>query len=79
MPKYTVAKYIYEGTFEYMIRLHCRQAPGKATYKTWYLSNKDYTLNQVKLYRNARMAELEKVGLRGGCRKMLTSDTIGMM
>jgi len=78
MPKYTVAKYIYEGQFEYLIRLHCCDDSRVATYKTWYLSNKDYTLDQVKLFRNARMAELEELGLRGRIRKMTTSDTIGM-
>lgn len=78
--KRNVAKYIMEGHFEYMIRLHCKPIGCEQTYQRWYISKKDYTLEQAKLYRNARLAELEKNGLRGGCRKStLTSKTIGMM
>ena len=79
MPKYTVAKYLYCGQFEYLIRLHINSKTlADPTYRTWYLSKKDYTLDEAKLFRNARMAELEKLGLRGSGRQIEMSHTIGM-
>ncbi len=81
MPKYTVAKYTYIGHYDYLIRLHCKPTKdSEFNYRTWYLPKADYTLDEVKLFRNARMAELEKEGLRGtdGRRRMETSKTIGM-
>ena len=80
MPKQVVAKYIYEGQYEYVIRLCTTDIDPitKQKYKRWFCPKKDYTLEQAKLFRNKTILELEKKGLRNVSRKMDNSQTIGM-
>lgn len=62
MPKKTVAHYIYEGHLEWLLRIFIKNP--KPTYKQWYLSKKEWTLDDVKLYRNKLCKQYEEDGLR---------------
>ena len=77
MPKYVVAKLIYEGHYDYVIRLSTHEDK-KQNYRRWFLSKKIYTLEQAKIFRNEKMRELEELGLRNLKRRGLTSQNIGM-
>tara|TARA_R110002110_G_scaffold76807_1_gene202068 strand:- start:22 stop:258 length:237 start_codon:yes stop_codon:yes gene_type:complete len=77
MPKYVVAKLIYEGHYDYVVRLSTHE-PKKQNFRRWFLSKKDYTLEQAKIFRNERMRELEELDLRNVKRRGLTSKNIGM-
>ena len=63
MPKKTVAHYIYEGHMEWLLRIFIKPN-GKSEYKQWYLSKKEWTLDQVKIFRNKTCKEYEESGLR---------------
>jgi len=81
MPKQTVAHYIYEGHMEWLLRIFIKPN-GKPEYKQWYLSKKDWTLDQVKIFRNKTCKEYEECGLRdvGPCRRggRIPADKLGM-
>ena len=81
MPKKTVAHYIYEGHMEWLLRIFIKPN-GKSEYKQWYLSKKEWTLDQVKLFRNKTCKEYEECGWRdvGSCRRggRIPSHKLGM-
>ena len=77
MPKKTVALLIYEGYFDWVIRLSTHELK-KDNYRVWYLSKKEYNLDQAKIFRNERMRELEECKLRNQKRRGYTSLNIGM-
>lgn len=80
MPKQVVAKYIYQGQYEFVIRLCTTKIDPitKQRYMRWFLPVKDYTLDEAKIYRNNLLVELEEKGWRNTKRKMENSKTIGM-
>ncbi len=75
MGKLCAAKLIYEGHYEWVVRMSCIYPP--KNYKTWCLPRKEYTLDQAKDFRNERMRELEEAGLRKNGPRGLHSSTIG--
>ncbi len=76
MGKLCAAKLIYEGHYEWVVRMSCKCPP--SNYKSWALQKKEYTLDQAKDFRNERMRELEEAGLRKDMRgRAFYSKTIG--
>lgn len=75
MVKRIEAKLIYGGHFDWLIRMACKNPP--TNYKCWFLSKKEYTLEQAKDFRNERMRELEEAGLRKNGPRGFTTKNIG--
>lgn len=61
--KNTIAHYIKEGTYEYLLRIHCSKP--KVHYKQWYFMKADgWTLLKVRQERNRMCKEFEENGIR---------------
>lgn len=77
MAKKVVAKLIYDGFFDWFIRLSTHEG-GRNNYRVYYLSKKEYTLDEAKIFRNQKLKELEDLKLRNQKRQGYTSLNIGM-
>ena len=62
MPSHIVAHYIKSGLYDWNLRISTQKP--KSGYKQYYLPKKDWTLDEVKLYRNKLCLQFEKDGLR---------------
>ena len=62
MPRHCCAHYIKEGMYEWQLRIGLQNP--KNTFKQYYLSKKEYTLDEVKLYRNKLCLQFEADGSR---------------
>jgi len=64
----TVAHYIKEGVYDYLLRIHC--SVPHTHYKQFYLSKRDgWDLDDVKLYRNKLCQLYEDTGIRASGNK----------
>lgn len=59
----TVAHFIKEGNYEFLLRIHCMYP--KKHYKQYYFSKSDgWTLIKVRAERNRMVKEFEDLGIR---------------
>ena len=78
MPKLVVARLIYEGQFEWVVRMTVKDGGDRGYgYRRWMLPKKDYTLDGAKDFRNAKLLELEKSGERTLQKNGIHSTTVG--
>ena len=62
MPRNCCAHYVKEGMYDWNLRITLQKPKGG--YKQFYLPKKEWTLDQVKLYRNKLCKEYEENGSR---------------
>lgn len=64
MPKYIAAKLIYEGMYEYLIRIQLSKKGRDPYYTSTSYNKKNYSLEDVMKIRNKLLKEYEADGLR---------------
>ena len=64
MPKQLISPLIYEGHWEYYLRIQIKTRTEGRKYVAEYFPKKDYSLQDVERIRNTRLDEYQKSGER---------------